>query len=197
MTDITTLAKLAIRTESMVPNLNGQKDNLKKSLELVVIAGTILDQVKRAIYYGEKGAYKPEKLNELAEKLLAIEPFDFTHGEMVANTTPDNTDINTRVVHGIVGLVTESAELADALIQYLDTGTIDTVNLVEECGDVLWYQSVIQDDLNISTETLFKFLIAKLSARYGEKFSDVDAVIRDLGSERALMERMLEAQVKV
>lgn len=194
MTDINTLAKLAIRTESMVPNLNGQKDNLKKSLELVIIAGTILDQVKRAIYYGEKGAYKPEKLNDLAEKLLAIEPFDFTHGEMVANTTPDNTDINTRVVHGIVGAITETSELAEALLHYMNTGSFDAVNLFEEMADVRWYEQILQDELGIEDKTLFEFLIAKLSVRYGDKFSDESATLRDIGSERDVMARFLGSQ---
>lgn len=194
MTDINTLAALAIRTESKVPNLNGQVDNLKKSLELVAIAGSILDQVKRCIYYGDKGAYKPEKLEDLAEKLLAIEPFDFTHGEMVANTTVDTGNINTRVVHGIIGAITETAELAEALLLYLNTGAFDTVNLFEELADVRWYEQVLQDELNIEDKSLFEFLIAKLAVRYGAAFDDSAAVLRDIGSERDVMERFLKAQ---
>lgn len=195
MTDINALSKLAIRTESVVPDLNGQTDNLKKALELVSIAGGILDQVKRSIYYGAKGAYNPDKLNALTERLLQVEPFEFTGPEMIANSdSREIPNVNTRVIHGIVGAITETAELADALIQYLETGTFDAVNLIEEIADVEWYTAVLQDELNFPLEGLYEFLIAKLSARYGDKFSDEAAVLRDIGSERDVMERHLKAR---
>lgn len=198
MSNIQTLAALAIRTESMVDNLNGQQDNLKKALELVAIAGGILDQVKRCMYYGAKGAYNPDKLNALSERLLNVEPFEFTGVEMAANTTSNEiANVNTRVVHGIVGAITETAELAEALIKYLETGSFDAVNLFEELADVRWYETILQDELGIADNTLFEFLIAKLSVRYGEKFSDSSAVLRDIGSERDVMERFLKAQAEV
>lgn len=198
MTDINTLASLAIRTESFVPDLNGQLDNLKKALELVSIAGGILDQVKRSIYYGAKGAYNPDKLNALTERLLQVEPFEFTGPEMIANSSSvELPNLNTRIVHGIVGLVTESAELAEALTKYLETGTIDAVNLFEELADCRWYEAILQDDLNIKDHELFEFLIAKLSVRYGDKFSDEAAVLRNIGTERDVMERFLKAQAEV
>lgn len=197
MTDINALSKLAIRTESMVSDLNGQTDNLKKALELVSIAGGILDQVKRSIYYGAKGAYNPDKLNALTERLLQVEPFEFTGPEMISNSdSVEIPNVNTRVIHGIVGAITETAELADALIQYLETGEFDAVNLIEEIADVEWYTAVLQDELDFPLEGLFQFLIAKLSARYGEKFSDESAVLRDIGSERDVMERFLKQKAE-
>lgn len=198
MTDIATLSKIAIRTESMTPDLQGQTENLKKALELVSIAGGILDQVKRSIYYGAKGAYNPDKLNALTERLMQLEPFEFTGPEMIANSNaPERGDINTRIVHGVVGACTETAEMADALLEYLNTGVIDHVNLFEELADVRWYETIIQDELGIADINLFEFLIAKLSVRYGDKFSDAAAVLRDIGSEREVMERFLEAKNSV
>lgn len=194
MTDINQLAKLTLRTESLVPDLNGQIANLRETLELVAIAGGILDQVKRKIYYGEKGDYKVEKLNALAERLLQVEAFQFTGSEMVANDAEQKVSVNTRIVHGIVGVITEAAEMAEALIQYLDTGAIDAVNLIEEKADVDWYQQVLADELGVPLEASYQLLLAKLSQRYGDKFSDVDAVLRDVGSERDVMERFLKAQ---
>lgn len=197
MTTLNTLQKLAIRTESQVPDLNGQTDNLKKALELVSIAGGILDQVKRSIYYGAKGAYNPDKLNALTERLLQVEPFEFTGPEMISNSQArEIPEVNTRVIHGIVGAITETAELADALIQYLDTGSFDAVNLIEEIADVEWYTAVLQDELKFPLEGLYEFLIAKLAARYGDKFTDEAAVVRDIGSEREVMERYLAAKAE-
>ena len=198
MTDIQSLSKLAIRTESIVPDLNGQTDNLKKALELVSIAGGILDQVKRSIYYGAKGAYNPDKLNALTERLLQVEPFEFTGPEMISNSgSREIPNVNTRVIHGIVGAITETAELADAALQYLNTGAFDAVNLIEEIADVEWYTAVLQDELDFPLEGLYQFLIAKLAVRYGDKFSDEQAVLRDIGSERDVMERFLKAQAEV
>lgn len=188
-----TLEKLAIRTESVVPDLNNQEAQLRMALNLAIIAGEILDQVKRKIFYGEKGGYKPEKLNAAAEKLAQIDAFDFTADEFtsMAAKTPA-AGIDTRVVHGIVGVLTEGAELAEALVKALDTGTMDHVNLIEETADVDWYTAVLRDAFNFPLEGIYQFLIAKLSARYPDKFTDEAATIRDIGAERDVMERFLK-----
>ena len=191
------LADLATRTESFVPDLNGQESQLRLALELAIIAGDILDQVKRKIFYGEKGEYKPEKLNAAAEKLANLDAFDFTADEFTnRNAKVILESVNTRIVHGIVGNITEAAEMAEALIKYLDEGAFDAVNLVEELADCRWYSTIMQDELGVEDSELFELLIAKLAARYGEKFSDVDATIRDIGNERDVMERYLQKRAK-
>lgn len=193
-----TLAKLAIRTESVVPDLNNQEAQLRMALNLAIIAGEILDQVKRKIFYGEKGGYKPEKLNAAAEKLAQIDAFDFTADEFTSMAAKaPAAGINTRVVHGIVGVLTEGAELAEALVAALDTGTMDQVNLIEESSDVLWYLTIMQDEFEFPFEGMYQFLIAKLSERYGDKFTDQAATLRDIGSERDVMERFLKSWGKV
>lgn len=187
-------AKMAIRTESVVPDLNRQEAQLIQALELVAIAGEILDQVKRKIFYGEEGEYKPEKLNAAADRLAQIDAFSFTADEFVNQIeAPALVDPNTRVVHGIVGNITEAAEQGEALLEYLRTGKFDVVNLMEEKADVDWYQAILADALHFNTTSAYQFLVAKLSARYGDKFSDVSAVVRNLGSEREVMERFLQA----
>ncbi len=191
---INELAKLAIRTESKVEDLNGQESQLRLALELAIIAGEILDQVKRKIFYGENGDYKAEKLNAAAEKLAKLDAFDITADEFInRNAKLALEGANTRVIHGIIGLITETAELGEALLTYIDTGSFDAVNVVEELGDVRWYETVIQDELNITDGDLFQLLIAKLSARYGDKFSDTAAVLRDIGNEREVLERIVAA----
>lgn len=190
-------ADLAIRTESHVETLNGQEAQLIQALELVSIAGEILDQVKRKIYYGEKGEYKFEKLNAAADRLAQLDAFDFTADEFVnqAPATPIE-DPNTRVVHGIIGNITEAAELGEALIEYLRTGKFDVVNLMEEKADIDWYQAVLADELHFPAEASYQFLVAKLAARYGDAFTDEAATIRDLGTEREVMERFLKAHTE-
>lgn len=76
----------------------------------------------------------------------------------------------------------------------MNTGSFDAVNLFEEMADVRWYEQILQDELGIEDKTLFEFLIAKLSVRYGDKFSDESATLRDIGSERDVMARFLGSQ---
>lgn len=48
--------------------------------------------------------------------------------------------MNSRFLHGSMGLVTEVGELEDFK---------DEVNLIEECGDIIWYLAITVDSLGI------------------------------------------------
>lgn len=95
-----------------------------------------------------------------------------------------------RILHGSLGLVTESAELQDTLKKHLFYGKIlDRVNLKEEIGDVLWYCSILLDALDTNYEEVMERNIEKLKARYGEKFSEEKAINRNLDVEREILEK--------
>ena len=58
-----------------------------------------------------------------------------------------------RLIHGMVGISTESGELLDALKKHLMYGkSLDLVNIKEEVGDVLWYCALILDEVGGSCE---------------------------------------------
>jgi hypothetical protein len=156
-----------------------------------------------------------------------------------------------RVLHSVIGLATEIEEL---LINY--TNSIDSINILEEIGDIEWYRSIlwreypelskytlnvvekindpyktileinvvilklqdmikkkifynkeINDELlinlslelekkiyqyiifyNLNIEDVWERNIAKLKARYSEKFSSERAINRDLETERTILE---------
>ena len=51
-----------------------------------------------------------------------------------------------RLLHGAIGLSTESGELLDQVKKNVFYGKpLDKVNILEECGDVLWYVCLILD----------------------------------------------------
>ena len=84
---------------------------------------------------------------------------------------------------------TETAEFTDALKKSLFYGKpLDTVNLKEELGDLLWYVALAMDELGTDFETEMARVIAKLEARYPEKFTTDKALNRDLDTERAILE---------
>lgn len=94
-----------------------------------------------------------------------------------------------RLLHASIGLQTESGEIADALKRHIFYGKeLDKVNIVEEAGDLLWYVSVALSSVGSSFDEAMEKNIAKLKARYGDKFSEEAAVERDLGKERSVLE---------
>lgn len=97
---------------------------------------------------------------------------------------------NQRLLHAGIGLATESGEFLDALKKHVFYGKeLDTVNLGEEMGDIFWYCAIIADELGLDFAKVMDTNIAKLKARYGEKFTEQAAQERDLGTEREILEQ--------
>lgn len=96
-----------------------------------------------------------------------------------------------RLLHAGMGLSTEAGEFMDMLKKHILYGReLDIVNLAEEIGDLFWYAALACDELGISFEDIMEVNIKKLRARYGEKFSEHDAMNRDLEKERKILEDM-------
>ncbi len=95
-----------------------------------------------------------------------------------------------RLLHGSCGIATEAGELLDTMKKHIFYGKeIDTVNIVEEIGDLMWYSAIILDELGVEFEQVMEKNINKLQARYGEKFSESRANTRDLDTERDILEK--------
>lgn len=100
------------------------------------------------------------------------------------------TESNLRLLHGGIGLATEAGEFLDALKKHVFYGKpLDRVNLSEELGDLFWYCAIIADELDVPFEQIMNTNIAKLKARYGEKFSEERADKRNLQAERSILEQ--------
>jgi NTP pyrophosphatase (non-canonical NTP hydrolase) len=94
-----------------------------------------------------------------------------------------------RILHAAMGLTTEAGEVMDALKKHLMYGKpLDTVNLKEEVADSMWYMAILADTLGFEFEEVMKTNIAKLKARYGEKFTEEAALNRNLDGERKILE---------
>ncbi|MAZ48638.1 MAG: hypothetical protein CME65_08740 [Halobacteriovoraceae bacterium] len=94
-----------------------------------------------------------------------------------------------RLLHAGIGLSTEAGEFLDALKKHIFYGKdLDRVNLAEELGDLFWYMAIVADELGFNFESVMDKNIAKLKARYGEKFSEEKAESRDLEREREILD---------
>lgn len=95
-----------------------------------------------------------------------------------------------RLVHSMIGLCTESAEIQDMMKKHIFYGKdIDKVNFKEELGDLMWYMAIACDELGVSLEEIMQTNVDKLRARYGEKFTEEAALNRNLDKEREILEK--------
>ncbi len=94
-----------------------------------------------------------------------------------------------RLLHVAMGLTTEAAEFTDMLKKHIFYGKpLDKVNLIEELGDCTWYERVGCAALEIAYIDMLERNIAKLKARFPERYSDAAAINRDLATERRILE---------
>jgi NTP pyrophosphatase (non-canonical NTP hydrolase) len=178
--DSKTYVQEAIKTESY--NFNEIKNrlsnpNLQKSLYntlyLINELGLNLDFYKKFLFYG-KGIYNNRD--------------EITHENFNLNTNINEEEI--RLLHAVLGIVTEAQEMIDQIMNLWKNNKIDKVNLFEENGDIFWYQAVMADVCGKSFEDLMDKNIEKLRARYGEKFSSEKAINRNLEKERTILENL-------
>lgn len=100
-------------------------------------------------------------------------------------------------LHMVLGMVTESAELADNFKKKLAYGReLDFVNMKEELGDIMWYiiGFCIVNDLTLVD--VLETNIRKLSKRYKNGFTKEEAENRDLDAERDALEEEAESAAK-
>lgn len=94
-----------------------------------------------------------------------------------------------RLLHSVCGITTEAAELAEALMSYiLHGGTLDTVNIMEEFGDVEWYSAQGSNAVGYTSEQVLTRNNEKLAARYKGGFTAKAAIERNLEVERDILE---------
>lgn len=94
-----------------------------------------------------------------------------------------------RLLHAAVGMQTEAGEFTDQLKKHIFYGKpLDEVNLAEEIGDAMWYCALACNALNISLGDVMATNIAKLKARFPDKFTEDAANVRDLDAERKVLE---------
>jgi len=90
-------------------------------------------------------------------------------------------------LHMAVGISGEAGELLDAIKKAtIYRKQLDIANIVEECGDLLFYISGMLDSIGVDIESAIAANTSKLSIRYGKSYSDAAAIQRadkDHGSE--------------
>lgn len=96
----------------------------------------------------------------------------------------------TDLLHCVIGINTESGELMDAFKKHIFYGKpLDLVNVGEELADIMWYVSNMCRLSGLDFEKLLENNINKLRVRFPDKFSQDNALNRDLEAERKELEK--------
>lgn len=108
----------------------------------------------------------------------------------MSGTNDDLDDSFMDNIHMMLGVMSESGEIADVFKKYLSYKTpIDWINVKEELGDLMWYIAGFCAINGFSLEEIMETNINKLKARFPEGFSEYDATHRDLDKERKTIQR--------
>lgn len=83
------------------------------------------------------------------------------------------------LIHVALGVTGEAGEFSDAVKKHVIYGkTLDETNLREELGDLLWYIALGCEVLGTTMSHIASENIAKLRARYPDKYTDEHAALR-------------------
>lgn len=117
----------------------------------------------------EGKAMKYETHREFVRKLCKA-------GSVIAEElTPDDC----HRLHMAIGISGEAGELLDSIKKAtIYRKPLDIANIVEECGDLLFYIVGILDSIDTELDSVIAENMAKLSTRYGKAYSNAAAVER-------------------
>lgn len=183
----------AIRTESKVDVIQANESFLNDLLDGITRLSAILDQVKKNAFYGK--AFDEVKVSanlHAARMFIDRMNISIITSEVHPLNTKTDLAVNPRLFHAIVGIATESSELLEAMS--LGSADFDRVNILEELGDINWYEAIGIDAVDAKfEEDVLDRVIAKLCQRYPNKFTSEAAINRDVVAERAVLERHVSA----
>lgn len=134
----------------------------------------MLDAVKKTLFYGRPLATQAQIVEKQHDVALSV-----------GLTPPPVPSHDT--LHAMLGLVTELAELNAAL------RTKNPVKIADELGDLFWYIALLCRANAIDPEVVMAANIAKLKARFPDKFTSEAANLRDEGFEKTILQTALAA----
>lgn len=176
----------ATRTESVVDqSTKVDLVTLTSLLQAQSALGYLIDSFKKNIYYN-----KPISSTIWEANLGVLNSIELpSYENLPAVSQYQSIDIDFRLLHSIIGLITEGAELGEAVVSSFTQGNnLDTVNVREEIFDVLWYVLIGHSALDKHLEGTLDMGFEKLRARFPDKFSSDNAINRNLDIERTILE---------
>ena len=121
---------------------------------------------------------------------MTLEQFTTASTRTFPTLVPGDPDNHLDNLHMVLGMVTETAELADVFKKDLAYGKpIDWVNVGEEVGDLMFYIVNFCRINNIDLENELQKNVNKLLVRFPIEFTGEQAINRDVAAERVELEK--------
>lgn len=164
--------------QTMAPSIHPERihlGNVVQCLDELIIWTQNLDAIKKGLFYNRKHEeLEPEDNNiNSASYNLVLQNLSNDHYQAVA------------ILHGIIGKITEAGELAEALVDVIKhPKKLDIINIREEVGDGLWYDAILLNAIGSDFNDAMEVNIKKLRARFPNRFTEYDALNRNLTKER-------------
>ena len=97
----------------------------------------------------------------------------------VLRTLPGSHTLKDKLTLSAFGLTSESGEVANSIKQVIFQGHhLDTMHLIEELGDILWYMVLACSTLDCTLEDVMNVNVAKLRERYPNGFESARSIHR-------------------
>jgi hypothetical protein len=158
-----------------------------KELRVTILQIEKLDLWKKALFYGKDYGPALKTKKTLCDKICDFIKYSVFRNKKEQLVLPDEHLV--RILHGSVGIATESSELLEPLVVYFSgKAPFDMVNCKEEMADVGWYLNVMYHATRTNANESFELWYQKLKLRYGTKFEEHTANNRNLAAERKLLE---------
>lgn len=129
----------------------------------------LIDAAKRGLFYN-----KTDRLGEYLE--AAANPLGLPYED------------EPEVIHAVIGMEGEVSEISEAAFDDTLSASEKRAKIIDEAGDTLWYMALLFKHFDITFDEVFDANIAKLAARYPDKFSTDAAVNRDLEKESNVLQ---------
>lgn len=160
-------------------NYHDNSKGLIRAMMTCSIGSSILDIFKKHFFYGKDIDY-----DALSNLFSSADDLSSHVDDCVVDYGMNNNDL--RILHAIMGLVTESGELVDSFLpRFIHGNELDMVNIQEEIGDLMWYAAVLIDAVCPGKfEEILCKNVEKLRKRYtNRQFSKECALNRDVDNE--------------
>lgn len=127
-----------------------------------------LDAIKKSLFHG-----KPLP-DDFALRVGALR-------DLQVYTGPVDSD----PLHAILGMMTEIGEISEVVRKIMGTRQVDKVKLTDEIGDLMWYLALLITHYGLDFNHILDRNVAKLQARFPQKFTTEEALNRNDSVEQA------------
>ena len=162
-----------IKLEAKCDDVNTTRIPLHELYQIAKLCREI-DILKRRCFYDKKPDRDKIKVirNEIKDLFDIVWPWE---NKFTNDPSFDNTKINHRILHSILGIITETGEILENLLDAIaNDRDVNYDNLLEEQSDLFWYQALMRDECiklhgdRFTRENIEKANIAKLKVRYSK-----------------------------